>query len=333
MPTTEYQSIFTNLLNNMPAMTDTTVDATKTAIANQMSAYDSKMNANLDNLKYIAGAQNTTYTIVKNESERLASKKLNVDQAIDGQNRMITLNDSYVKRYSNYNQIIMLIVLIILVILGTNLLRGYIEPFIPSGIIDFLVVLVVGISVIIIFNMYISIHRRDTLYFDKLNIPAPTYKDISNIDLVDSSGNRGNWLASGACFGPGCCQDPSQFIYSVGKCVNPPVAIYDYTAAIPGFKTAYDEGAGAISLPAGKTIATLDASEKKSAEWNWSSDNNRWENSLIGANGSYWDIALKQIKDRPVLPAAPRLPDSFVPTMSNSVSTLDNFESGYQFYK
>jgi hypothetical protein len=153
--------------------------------------------------------------------------------------------------------------------------------------------------------MYISIQRRDTLYFDKLNIPAPKYKDISNIDLVEISGNRGNWLASGACFGPGCCQDPSQFIYSVGKCVNPPTAIYDYTAVTPRFKTAYDTGAGMISLPAGKTIDTLTEGERKSAEWNWNSDDNRWENSLIGANGSYWDIALKQIKDRPILGIGP----------------------------
>lgn len=326
------QSIFTNLLTNIPAMTDDTVNATKTSIANKMSAYDTKMNANLNNLQSIAGAQNTTYTIVKNESTRLAGKKQNVDQAIDGQNRMISLNDSYVKRYSKYNQIIMVIVLIILAILGTNLLRTYV-PAIPSGILDFLVVLIIGVGVIVIFNMYVAIQRRDALYFDKLDLHAPTYKDISNIDLVEKSGNKGSWYASGACFGPGCCQDPSQFIYSVGKCVNPPVAIYDYTATTPGFKNAYDTGAGGLPLPTGKTFATLAADEKQQATWYWNSENNRWENSLVGVNGSYWDIADKAIKDRPVLPTAPKLTDSFVPSMSNSITTLDNFESGYQFYK
>lgn len=324
MPTTEYQSIFTNLLTNIPAMTDSTIDATKTAIAGQMSAYDANMNANLNNLRSVAGAQNTTYTIVKNESDRLAGKKLNVDQAIDGQNRMISLNDSYVKRYSKYNQIIMVIVLIILVILGTNLLRTYL-PIIPSSLIDLIVVLVLGGGAILIFNLYITIQRRDALYFDKLNLRAPTVKDISNINLVDSSGNTPSWLLPNACIGSGCCQEPSQFINSVGKCVSPPSAIYDYTSETPKFKTCYDTND--CSLPAGLTD-----NQKRAYMWSWDSDNNRWSNAKAGTTGKYWNVATKTKHDIPILPDAPKV-DSFVPAMSNSVSTLDNFESGYQFYK
>ena len=310
------QSIFTNQINNFPAVTQSTVESEKVKVVGKMNAYDTTMNNNLDNLKGIAGAQNTAYTIVTNESTRLMAKEMNIDQALDGQNRMITLNDSYVKKYSKYNQIIMIIVLIILIILGTNLLRTYL-PIVPSAIFDLITVLVVGVGAISIFNLYVTIQRRDALYFDKLSLRAPTAQDISNISLDASASVDSSWNLAlpGACIGSGCCQAPAQFISSIGKCVSPPTDIYDYTTL--KFKTS------------AATTDTADQQERK--RWAWDPDNNRWTNLGIGANGVFWNTKTTKPEDITALKDAPTL-QAFT-NMSNNISTLDKFETGYNFYK
>jgi hypothetical protein len=243
-------------------------------IAGQLNTHTANLNANLNNLQNVSAAQNTMYTIADIESRRLSDKKNNIDQALQGQNRMIALNDSYVKKYAKYNQIIMVVVLIILAILGAILLQTYL-PMVPSFIGDLIMILAVGVGGIVIYLLYMSIQARDSLYFDKLNIPSPTVKDLSD-NAAALKDIPANLFGLGYCVGQACCTEPSKYINSLGKCVNPPTAIYDYTNG--KYKTCGGQQG-------------CKATDKTSEiTWTWDDPNNQWINPGL-SQGSYWDFS------------------------------------------
>ena len=245
-------------------------------IAGQLNTHTNNLNANLNNLQNVSAAQNTMYTISDIESRRLTDKKNNIDQALQGQNRMIALNDSYVKKYAKYNQIIMVIVLIILAILGAILLQTYL-PMVPSFIGDLIMILAVGVGGIVRYLLYMSIQARDSLYFDKLNIPSPTVKDLSD-NAANSGDLSGNRYGLGYCIGQECCTGVSRFINSMGKCVSPPSQIYDYTNA-KYLTCGGQQGCKPVT----------DNSKLSEITWTWDDTNNQWINPGLNG-GSYWDF-------------------------------------------
>jgi len=281
------------------------------AIANRISDHDNKLNDNNEKLKQIATSQNVMYTMTTNEAERLNRKKQNVDQALDGQNRMILLNDSYVKKYAKYNQIILVIVLVILAILGAIMLGTYV-PAVPSVINDLIMILAVGIGLIVIYNIYMEIQKRDSLYFDKLKTSIPDLSGNSKSkDDVDINSDQWDMLNAG-CVGKTCC-GPSPMHYIDGKCRTPPPNIWDF------------------------------ATETAKDGWSWDTDNNQW--TRLKRDGSkypdnttkieYWNFKLTTpaVTDLPYLPPAPVTSDTFSNMNSKSIDTIDNYETGYTSYR
>ena len=319
--------LFSNEINNAPVTTGSTSTSQLQLIASNMVNHDIVLNNNLSTLQNVASAQNTTYTIAANETQRLADKKNNIDQALQGQNRMIALNDSYVKKYAKYNQIVMVIVLIILAILGAILIQSYL-PMVPSFIGDLIMILAVAVGGIVIYLLYMNIQARDSLYFDKLNIPSPTIKDLSD-NAASSRDLSGNLFGLGYCVGQDCCSEPSKFINSLGKCVNPPIEIYDY--ATQKYKVC-----SGISCPT--TYNRI-----SDITWGWDVTNNQWVNPGLNG-GSYWDFtsglpgnpaSLASLTANQV--AAPKEGDTvqgFTTMMQTGAQPLQSSEmSDYSFYR
>jgi len=286
------------------------VGAYLTSLNTNIATHTTNLATNQSNLREIAASQNVMYTMTQNESDRLDRKKKNVDQALDGQNRMITLNDSYVKKYAKYNQIIMVIVLVILVIFGAIMLGTYV-PAIPSVVNDLIMILAVGIGLIVIYNIYMDIQRRDSLYFDKLKLSTP---DVSgNIDLSSNDINSDQaFIFSGGCFGEDCCGDPPMHFIN-GMCRNPPNDIWDYANNLPKQCTT-------------SACSGTSATDVLNKTWTWDSENSRWIN---GALNQYWNFDTNEAQTIPVLQDAPT--QGF--TNIDSISTIDNYESGYTSYR
>jgi hypothetical protein len=290
-------------------------------ISKQLTGHATNINTNLGNLQNISDAQNTMYTIATLENQRLQDKKRNIDDALQGQNRMISLNDSYVKKYAKYNQIVMVVVLVILAILGAILLPTYL-PFIPSFIGDLIIILAVAIGGITIFMIYLGIQARDPLYFDKLNIPGPTIKDLSDNALDMSLNSIQTGLLGGLCIGQDCCTDPAQFINSKGKCVNPPPEIYDYSTG------KYRVCSGTMTCPSDGV--TQDDINKKT--WKFDTENNTWINGY-----EYWNLTENQAKTLADLATgipAPTVTQGFTTMQPSSVEPMQSSEtSEYSFYR
>jgi len=271
------------------------ITASLQALTTKIADHDNILTTNDAKLQKVAGVQNTAYTISQIEQTRLNAKQQNIDQALQGQNRMIALNDSYVKKYSKYNQIIMVIVLIILLVLGAILLPTYV-PAIPSAISDIIIVLAIGVGIIIVYVLYADIQKRYSLYFDKLNIPAPNTKDISS-NLMDKSLNTNQARdLNGVCIGPECCNLPAQYIN--GKCVTPPSDIYNYET------NTYKQ------------------------TWRFDADSARWVN--IDTN-KYWNLDSKPPGEADIPPAdIPPISQGF----TNMVGPMDRTETDdYSYYK
>jgi hypothetical protein len=309
----DYTYTYANSATN-PVSTSGTITAYLGSLKTNAENHDRAIYNNQSKLKEIASAQNVMYTMTLNETERLNRKKNNVDQALDGQNRMITLNDSYVKKYAKYNQIVMVLVLVVLVILGATMLGTYV-PSLPSVVSDLIMVLAVAIGAIVIYNIYMDIQKRDSLYFDKLKLTVP---DISgNKDNTNNDLNKNQWDALNACFGESCCGDPPMH-YINGKCRSPPTSVWNYTAATPG--PVVCTGSQACS-------GTTDI-EVANKTWTWDSENNRWINKALN---KYWAGDGDDLKDIPPPPVTTPATSGF--TNMNSINTIDNVETGYSYYK
>jgi hypothetical protein len=299
-------SIYYDSIINAPTNVGTITNSLQT-LTTKIAEHDNRLTINDAKLQQVAGGQNAAYTISQIEQTRLNAKQQNIDQALQGQNRMIALNDSYVKKYSKYNQIIMVIVLIILLVLGAILLPTYV-PAIPSAISDIIIVLAIGVGIIIVYVLYADIQKRDSLYFDKLNIPAPNTKDISS-NLMDKSLNTNQaWDLNGACIGPDCCNLPAQYIN--GKCVNPPSDIYDYQTKT--YKTC--NGAMGCTPP--------NPADYKQT-WRFDVDSARWVNDFTN---KYWNLD----STPPGAADIPPISQGF----TNMVGPMDRTETDdYSYYK
>jgi len=331
MGLTPNTNVFTDLISNAPtdAPNNGLTSYLTTQVGNNIEVHDQKLTQSQQALKQIAGSQNIMYSMNQDEAYRLSRKKQNVDQALDGQNRMITLNDSYVKKYAKYNQIILVIVLVILAILGAIMLGTYV-PAIPSVVNDLIMILAVGIGLIVIYTIYMEIQKRDSLYFDKLKTSIP---DLSgNLDISDNDINSDQaFLLGGGCFGEKCCGDsPVHFID--GKCRSPPKDIWNYEVGQGKMLS----GAGYTDPDTDNNLSTQDKVTAKSRmTWSFDPDRAQWVNLQLG---KYWDFSLGAnggVKDIPAaLPDAPAATQAFSNMNSgNSIGTIDNYETGYTSYR
>ena len=95
-----------NILNSL-------YDSNGTTLTTDISSLGENLDKINNNLKYIndvaldaLSRQTEVNTIITNENERLKIQANSLNNAKQGQNRIINLNDSYRKRYTQYLKII-----------------------------------------------------------------------------------------------------------------------------------------------------------------------------------------------------------------------------------
>jgi hypothetical protein len=165
--------------------------------------------------------------IIDNENNRLQEKKQNVDNALEGQQRLITLNNSYRLRYADYIKILIIITISISIYVFVSLARKYI-PFFPEVIYNITLILLIPITIIVLYYKYIELISHNKLYYDELEFTPP--KMLSEEDkLKEKVAYKTNLLKSGdilggleGCVGAQCCSGNTIWDSGNSVCVVKP---------------------------------------------------------------------------------------------------------------
>lgn len=192
-------------------------------VISQINTLNDSLNNNYTNIKVINGSvnnaisrQNDVLGIVNGETTRLAEKKKSVDNARDGQKRLMLLNDSYRKRYLQYMKIIIAVVIILAVFWVLKMAETYIT-IIPSIIFEFLIVLDIAIGIIYIYLVYRDIQNHDLIEYDKLIIQPPPDNSKSNNNTISKPGDD-LLKSSKSCNDQNCCAEGTTWDEANAKC-------------------------------------------------------------------------------------------------------------------
>ena len=171
--------------------------------------------------EFTLNRQKDVQDILNNENNRLVSKKALVDNAMQGQVRMLTLNESYRQKNAQYRNLILLAILGLALFIGIIFLKRNF-PTIPESLLNLLLIII--ISVIIIYGawIYYYILIRNNVYFDRLSLAPPATFDASGSKAPTvSPGSKGSLFSAmgGECYGPDCCDVGTTWDDTTMKCI------------------------------------------------------------------------------------------------------------------
>ncbi len=157
--------------------------------------------------------QNEITDMVKQETERLASKKTNIDTALEGQQRMTMLNDSYRRKYSFYLKMVLTVLTLTILFVIIKFLSSKV-PGIPGSVWDLILIIIFSVGFIYLYYTFTDMRRRDTMNFNKLFFTSPDPKKAASQAKLLTQDNTGKQSlmsfmkgVGGACSGAACCQD------------------------------------------------------------------------------------------------------------------------------
>ena len=151
--------------------------------------------------------------MVNSEAERLATKKKNIDDALDGQKRMIMLNESYRMKYSHYLKIVLAVLTITILFVIIKFLSSKLV-MVPGAVWDLVLIIVFALGLIYIYYVFSDMQRRDNMNFNKLHFMAPNPEDAGSQAKLQKGNERKsdlslssfNFLGESTCKGDDCCE-------------------------------------------------------------------------------------------------------------------------------
>jgi hypothetical protein len=168
----------------------------------------------------LSASTNTTYQILKSENARLVDRQNAIIDAQFGQNRIIDLNRSQMKRTAAYTRVGILTV----ISLGIVLLLRLFGTFIPEAILGLIYVVLISICVLYGIYVYADVRGRESTNYDRYNIPPPVV-NLSGADKAKQLAGAqkvGDLLAINAdasvCSGQACCDYNKLYESSSNTC-------------------------------------------------------------------------------------------------------------------
>jgi hypothetical protein len=156
--------------------------------------------------------------IVHNEKNRLRQKEKGIVSALESQNRMIFLNQSYANRMKRYSYMIMIIAIATVISVFILIFKD----FLPSYVSTLLITVILGGAGIWAMFIFMDIQNRDNVDFDKI-YSTPLVKKSGNTITSTDSGNFSeivNSKIAELCVGSACCS--AKQIYDSGNNVCSP---------------------------------------------------------------------------------------------------------------
>jgi len=145
-------------------------------------------------------------TIINNESQIINQQTLDAQNAMYTKEHQIQFNDSYRKRYNEYNKMIIVLVIGLFVFLVAKIAKYFLAPFIGEYIFYLLYVGILATTIIFMVNIYLRILQRDKMNFDELSIPPPGSSPYTGSGtFAYGSGMNSNLNINGTCLGEYCC--------------------------------------------------------------------------------------------------------------------------------
>jgi hypothetical protein len=167
--------------------------------------------------------QDQMNTIITSENTRINAQATSLKNAVQGQQRIINLNDSYRKRYGQYLKIAIAITVMLLLIWIFKVIESRFPDAIPSFIYDLLTIAVVSLGLIYCYLVYSVIGTRDPLNYDQLNL-APPPNASKGIATAGNAAPNSNKSTSGgdllSCSEQSCCLAGTTWSPEVGGCVQ-----------------------------------------------------------------------------------------------------------------
>ena len=204
--------------------TSTNVD--KDTATNAIKDLDTKL-GNLDKALNDSNAdtnvlflqQRAVNNILTTEDERLESKKASIENAINGQKRLLQLNETYRKRYSAYIRLVLIIVLALIIIIALIFVNK-LFPFIPEAVYTLLYIIILSGTAIYCWIVITDIRKRDRFDFDKHTRPAPVSPEElkKNAEKAATAGDLLGSINYTECRAAGCCAPGTVWDASMNKC-------------------------------------------------------------------------------------------------------------------
>jgi hypothetical protein len=194
--------------------------------------------------------QNDVVNILNNETARLNSKKDSINNAIQGQNRIIALNESYRARYADYVNIIIIFTTCIFIVIALSILSNA-YPIIPVSIVTIISIIVILIGLYMGYLKYLDITSRDMINYNELNIPPPVKLSPAQLAAKKQSAEKGGDLLGGmnigTCVGQLCCAEGTLWDTNTSTCIIPTTTTP--TPVVQSFTTINQENfSGSIAL-------------------------------------------------------------------------------------
>jgi hypothetical protein len=206
-------------------------DVTDRNLTTKLNSISNNLDNLYNNFKNASGTTSSILTnqtdvqeIVNTELNRLNQKKSNVDTALEGQKRMVQLNDSYRQKYLYFTRVLVIVVVFLILYIIINISSNYLTT-IPETLFDVIYFILGVLFLFIIIFFYLDYLNRDKMDFNKLNygppnIP-PSAKQIEEQqknalrtgDLLGSINVRG-------CIGDKCCSVGTKYDSGNSVCIK-----------------------------------------------------------------------------------------------------------------
>ena len=155
--------------------------------------------------KDIMNAQNINDKVVTNEYNKLQAQQTGIDNAYTTKKRLTEINQSYYSKLSSW--IYMIIILVIaLAICGIVLYFREMSP----ALVDFIIIIILAITIIWIYFIYVDMLRRDPINYDELLLEPPAGAKITSGAVENTIPDPNNITVSTKattiqCANEGCC--------------------------------------------------------------------------------------------------------------------------------
>lgn len=204
---------------------------TDTDLNTNLNNISSNLNTLYNNFVNASGTTNAVLTnqtdvknIVDTELNRLQQKKTNVDTALEGQNRMVQLNESYRQKYSYYTRVLVIVVIFLVLYIIISVFNKYLSD-IPQALFDVIYFILGILLLFVLYFFYLDYSNRDNMDFNKLNYGPPNIPASAN-QIREQQRNAlkmGDLLGSitiTGCVGDKCCSDGTKWDSGNSVCVK-----------------------------------------------------------------------------------------------------------------
>ena len=184
-------------------------------INSSVNDVDASLNATLTK-------QSDVKNLLDDEINRLNTKETQIEDAQEGQKRVLMLNESYRMRQAEYTKLIIASVFVFAIVILIKYLRASFT-ILPDAVYTLIHIILFSALIIYAMVIYINVSSREKTNFNRLAIPTPDVVKSAE-DKRNEKRKKAGYLMgvsdSDLCKGAACCNDNTKWDDATGKCIE-----------------------------------------------------------------------------------------------------------------